>query len=205
MKILRDAEITKFVCSLFPPGECGYALELGASDGLYLSNTHELEQAGWEVLCVEPNKDYYQKLAKNRKRTLNVACASSNKDAQELVVYTRHLPIEWHEPVSSLGPLGARFKVNFCPDAREAERQTVDVRTLDWCLETTGFPRLDYLSLDVDGLEMDILRGLDPVRWNLKVAAVENPFANQAIHTYFKEAGFNLVARTHVNDIWSRL
>jgi hypothetical protein len=45
----------------------GYFVEIGACDGVYLSNTLLLEsQYGWRGICVEPNRDYYYRLKENR-------------------------------------------------------------------------------------------------------------------------------------------
>jgi hypothetical protein len=79
------------------------------------------------------------------------------------------------------------------------------VRTLDWCLEEVKFPRLDFLSLDVDGIEMEVLKGFDLARWQLKVAAIENPFKSRLLRRYFLSQGFTLTGETPVNDIWVRM
>ena len=45
----------------------GYYIEIGASDGIELSNTYLLEKNGWEGICIEPIPAKYEKLVKNRK------------------------------------------------------------------------------------------------------------------------------------------
>jgi hypothetical protein len=52
------------------------------------------------------------------------------------------------------------------------------VLTLDQCLMCVGFPKLDVLSLDVDGLEEDILKGLDLERWKPAVLVSEEILLN---------------------------
>jgi len=204
-QVIRDGNIPAEVLSHFPQGYTGYAAELGASDGLYLSNTHDLEQAGWQVLCIEPNKEYYDVLVTNRKLTLNCACAAACADDQSLTVYRRILEDGTKgEPISALDHLEPEFITTFCPTAVVESIYMVPVKTLDWCLEHVQFPQLDYLSLDVDGRELDILKGLDVNRWNVKVAVVENPFNDINIRRYFKDAGFKLVAATHINHVWAR-
>jgi FkbM family methyltransferase len=202
MRNVTDRDIIPIVLEQFPTNFVGYAVELGAADGLYLSNTYGLEKVGWKVLCIEPFQKYYKELVKNRPITLNVACASYNLDPQPLLVYSR---TEGQEPVTSLWGLDDDFIEHFCPDAKKESEELVDTKTLDWCLETVGFPRLDFLSLDVDGIEVDVLNGFDIKRWGPTIAAVENPFDSLEIKGYFEDANYHLIARTHVNDIWVKL
>lgn len=182
---------TDFVAKTFPADFKGYALEIGASDGVYLSNTLHLEEAGWTVLCIEPNEAYYTYLKDNRALTLNVACGPANSDDGKLLIYKRPSePCGETEPVSSLAPLSPRFKKTFCPDAEAPVSYPVKVRTLDWCLEHFDFPRLDFLSLDVDGEELGVLQGFNCARWDPKLVIVENPFRNPSIPQYFEAAGY---------------
>jgi len=204
VKRIRDAEIVGEIRNRFPVGFRGYALEIGAADGSYLSNTSDLENLGWDVLCIEPNPDYYATLKERRKITLNVACAAKSKNYQDLLVYRRKGRTDG-DPISALGGLTPAFVEKFCPEVGAPETIKVNVRTLDWCLEEVKFPRLDVLSLDVDGIEMEILKGFDLDRWQLKAAAVENAFKGQPLRRYFLSRGFELVAETHVNDIWVRM
>ena len=47
--------------------ENGYFIEVGAYDGIELSNTYLLEKKyNWEGLCIEPQEYFYQKLKDNR-------------------------------------------------------------------------------------------------------------------------------------------
>lgn len=187
-----------FALCLYPMGYRGHALEIGASDGEYLSNTIILERFSWSVLCIEPNATYYEKLKRRRKLTLNVACSDQNVDNQELLVYPRS------EPVAGLGGLDPKFIERFCPEVGTPIVQKIDVRTLDWCLEHVQFPKLDALFLDVDGIELKILHGFDPIRWRTKFVCVEDPFNDPEQHTYFVDRGFERAERINVNTLWVR-
>lgn len=206
---MNDSEIDSTLRDLLSPYSPGYALEIGACDGVYLSNTLTLEKEGWKVLCIEPNPIYYDDLKESRAITLNYACSDKNEDDVPLMVYDRDgIPaLGWAagEPVSALGGLSHEFIKSFCPDVREPNSYPVKVRTLDHCLEEVGFPRLDFLSLDVDGIELKILRGFDIARWQTKVVLVENPFDNKEIIEYMEAAGFSDRQRFGVNDLWKKV
>ena len=57
----------------------------------------------------------------------------------------------------------------------------VEVKTLDQCLIEAGFPKLDAVSIDVDGIELKILVGLNVGKWRPKVIIVEENAAGGPI------------------------
>lgn len=151
----------------FPDGYSGYAVELGALDGEYLSNTRLLEEKGWTVLCIEPNPTHHDALTRNRKLVLRCACDRVPAQSVTLLQMGNDGP-RTHSTIRNPG--GEPSAMQF---GRVAAFDTT-VLTLHQCLSVVGFPRLDLLSLDVDGIERDILAGIDLVRrWTPKVVIVE--------------------------------
>jgi FkbM family methyltransferase len=150
----------------FPTDFKGYACELGALDGTYLSNTLELEQRGWTVLCIEPNPRHHEALTNSRKLVMRCAC---DKFPRELATL--------HEVDQIKGDTysALRFHHRYWGKPAQGIKATYEttVLTLDQCLMVAGFPRLDLLSLDVDGLERDILRGFNLKRWNPTAMVIE--------------------------------
>ena len=66
MNLLNDPEVVgshagedEWILKQFPEGFRGYAVEIGALDGQYISNTWLLEQNGWTCLCIEPNPTHH--------------------------------------------------------------------------------------------------------------------------------------------------
>jgi FkbM family methyltransferase len=133
----------------------GFACEIGALDGLHLSNTKLLEDNGWTVLCIEPDPRHWEGLKANRKLALKCACHS------------------WpfiKKAFASRCETAAGFTAPGEPVVWE-----VPVITLDMALEMVGFERLDALSLDTDGYEEEILKGFDIDRWKPKAVVLEIP------------------------------
>lgn len=156
----------EWIDAQFPTDFKGYACELGALDGVYLSNTLHLEQRGWTVLCIEPNPRHHEALAKNRKLVMRCACDAFPREFAEL-----------HEvdQIERDTYAALRFSSRYWGRPQQGIKTSYEttVLTLDQCLICAGFPRLDLLSLDVDGLERDILRGFSLKRWNPKAMVVE--------------------------------
>jgi len=181
----------------------GYCVEAGAYDGILENTTLKLEQLGWTCLCIEPNPQVFQTLIKNRSLCLEYALAGEKKDNIPFTLYSKPggheasfsafkvdktLETLWAEPFSKMR--GRSVKVN--------------VQTLDFCLDLVKFPRLDVFSLDVEGWEMEVLKGFDMARWRPKVIVMENIFKNADLSNYIIGHGYKHIKRYRVNNFYVR-
>lgn len=131
--------------------------EAGANDGIRYSTTLHLENSGWKGLCVEPNFDNYQKCILNRPNSycIHAALVSSNYNKKTI-----------SGVFSSEANSRADGLMSGCSD----EHLTlfpewicdVPAKTLTECLKESNAPRnFDFLSLDVEGYDTEVLNGLD--------------------------------------------
>lgn len=141
----------------FPEDYRGYAVELGAADGTFISCTKLLEERGWTCLCIEPNPRHQEALRRDRKLVLTCACDSAPEVRRKMYEYPNIEGNTWTGT-----------------DNREGSKEfEVTVLTLEQCLAVANFPRLDVLVLDVDGLERRIIDGFDIDRWKPKAVIIE--------------------------------
>jgi FkbM family methyltransferase len=77
----------------------------------------------------------------------------------------------------------------------------VAVRKLDTILEQANpaVTAVDAVSIDVEGYELDVMRGFTPERFGTKVIVLENLFHKREYEEYMKTRGFELVAKRHYN------
>lgn len=181
----------------FPPGFRGFAVDVGAYDGVTRSNTYMMEQLGWTVLCIEPNPEIAKKLKKSRAWVEQAAC-----DAEPGIA-----PFKVHvnnmEAYSSLRP---SYHPKWHPDP-DAKWISIDVKvvTLDEALERWEMPRLDFVSIDTEGTELDVLKGLDLDRWKPHAMAVESWDTGPCpVDEYLAEFGYTKVGRLLVNNLYLR-
>ena len=176
----------------------GYAVDVGACDGVSLSNTKQLEDRGWNVLCIEANPFFGKALRQNRKNVMMVACGAENMDDQDFHVY--EVQPGNFEALSALSPVP---NPPMHADAKEKEVVKVDIRTLNWCLMEAGFPRVDVVSIDVEGGEEDVLDGFDIKYWQPKIIVIED-WAGGTFHDRLGKFGLKFKNRRGVNDIYVR-
>ena len=191
------------IADLFFDRPPGYACEVGAGDGILFSNTMGLEMVGWTVLCIEPNPELFEALKRRRKLVLQVAC--SDQEANEVPFYLYHsAKLTHHNVIGVLQPLTEKFSRAFSPGNLKRTSLPVKVMTLDRILEGAGFAKLDFLSIDVDGIELCVLRGFDIKRWSPGAVLVENPFDDQEIADYFMDGNYREYPDRlgDLNDLW---
>lgn len=192
---LRNMNILDY----FPPNYVGFAVEAGAYDGIFFSSTLQLEQAGWSCLCIEPNPRAFAKLRNNRKLTLQFALSNSNTDNVNFEVHYRDDYVK-EAGMSSFSPT-PRMLSTFGA-SKSKENFLVNARTLDWCLESVSFPRLDFMALDLEGWELVALAGFDIVKWKPKVVKIENIFGDVELTEYFTKHGYRFECKDGFDDVY---
>jgi FkbM family methyltransferase len=130
----------------------GVFLEIGANDGYSQSNTFALETLyGWRGILIEPLPRHYEKCRKVRTNSecFNVACASQ---PGEVVLDDSNL--------TSVA-LGLQDKAEEASRLHSGRLVTVPAVTLSSVIDRSSFSRVDFLSIDVEGAELEVLQGLD--------------------------------------------
>ena len=168
----------------------GYYVEVGANDPRERSQTWHLEQQGWTGVLIEPQPDLAATLRAERKgKVFAVACSSPAKAGQELSLHVA-------------GPLSSLDRRSMAPGATPEKVIRVPVRTLDSILEEAGSPAaFDFLSIDVEGHEIEVLQGFDLARWRPRLIMIEDHVADLSKHRYLNAAGYRIIRR-YENNGW---
>jgi len=166
----------------------GYFVEVGANEPQLRSQTWHLEQAGWTGVLVEPQPELANKLrASRRARVFAVACSAPEDAGRTL-------------PLHVAGPLSSLDRTQMAPGAAPKMVIEVPVRTLDSVLEEAGAPEnFDFLSIDVEGHEIAVLRGFDIARWRPRLILLEDHVADLSRHRYLNAAGYRIIRRYDSN------
>ena len=168
----------------------GFFIEVGANDPSGGSQTWLLEQNGWRGILVEPLSGLYGKLvsARPRSKVWQAACSGPDKCG------TAVLHVASHDGFSTLQPQGDSQGVEF------NRTETVQVVTLDDILEKEGNPRVDFVSIDVEGGEVEVLRGFSLERHQPALVLIEDGVRNLDKHRAMTARGYKLVKRTVLNN-----
>ncbi len=163
----------------------GYFVEAGATNGIELSNTHMLEQRyKWRGILVEPAKLWHNDLRANRTSKIETRCLW-NQSKLSLDFLEDDYP--------ELSTIGCFKNVDFHKNLRKTKNKyPVETITLTEMLDQHEAPKtIDYLSLDTEGSELEILRGLDFSRYQVKVITCEHNYTDKREKIYDFLTGFN--------------
>lgn len=139
----------KWVLSTLKNKPFGFFVDLGAYDGVEHSNSLALEQFNWSGICVEANYGYFSYLIKNRPNSLNVNVAVSDHVGE----------------------------LNFSGQLITADTSAPLVRcsTIHGILDEAGCPEyIDYMSIDIEGVEYDALSVFEFDRYFVDLITVEH-------------------------------
>jgi FkbM family methyltransferase len=166
----------------------GYFVEVGANEPQLRSQTWHLEQAGWTGVLVEPQPGLANKLRATRRAMVFAVACSAPEDAGRTL------------PLHVAGPLSSLDRAQMAPGAAPEAVIEVPVRTLDSVLEEAGAPEnFDFLSIDVEGHEIAVLRGFDIARWHPRLILLEDHVADLSRHRYLNAAGYRIIRRYDSN------
>ena len=163
-------------------------MDVGANHPTKGNMTWFLEQQGWTGLLIEPHPEMAQLLREQRlkSKTFQVAVGSPAQVGK----------VDFHFSAGS-----TRSSLQPSYDTRlTGQVIRVSLRTLDSILLESGLSGIDFLSLDVEGMELSALEGLDLERWRPKLILVEDFFYNHHKHNYLSHRGYKLVKRTGYNN-----
>ena len=176
----------------------GFFVEVGAYDGVNLSNTYHFEQSGWAGVLVEPDPDMAERCRRDRPRSLTFQCAAG-ASAGEISFYK----VAGGEAYSTTS-LNAAHRERLDRMGLAWREVRVPVRTLDSILQEARAPNVDFVSIDVEGGELAVLQGFDIRRWKPAVVIVETNAARRdpQIRRYFVAHGYAYRHSIDVNDFY---
>lgn len=190
-------ECDKAIAGYFWPGYIGSCIEVGAVDGCYLSNTYAFELEGWTSLEIEPNPEYWIALQRNRKHVMNCAVGCGGGNAN-LMVFE-------FDGFNHAGCTAIRPDMQLVNQYRARHIRTVPVplKTLDECIQESGiFKQIDFVSVDTEGTELDVLKSFDIERWKPKLFIVENNYDRPDVADHLSQFGYFRHRRFEINDFF---
>lgn len=145
----------------------GFFVEFGATNGLDLSNTWLLEKEfGWKGILAEPSKNWHRDLFKNR--SCHIEKRAIWRGSNEKLKF-----LESSDPKLSTIDVFRKSDSNL----RKGHIYEVDTISLIDLLDKYNAPKIiDYLSIDTEGSELDILIDFDFEKYRFRLITIEHNF-----------------------------
>jgi FkbM family methyltransferase len=149
----------------------GYFVEFGATNGIELSNTYVLEKMlRWKGLLAEPARCWHEALSKNRSAIIDRRCVWDRSEATIDFLETK---------IAELSTIGEfRDRDGHKENRREGTSYPVETIALNDLLAQHHAPEhIDYLSIDTEGSELQILEAFNFEKYAVDIITVEHNFA----------------------------
>lgn len=176
------------VCYLTEEKENGYFVEFGATDGLELNNTYMLEKEyNWTGILCEPNPTYHDALRKNRNCNIDTRCVHINSGSKISFLCCADHPMASTIDIYRNNDEHANI--------RYGSNISVETVSLNDLLDFHSAPDIiDYMSIDTEGSELDILLNFKFSR-QINIMTIEhNNISNrELIYELMKDNGFTRI------------
>tara|TARA_B100000795_G_C22662758_1_gene384704 strand:+ start:98 stop:799 length:702 start_codon:yes stop_codon:yes gene_type:complete len=157
----------------------GTFIEIGACDGIKLSNTYKLEQYGWSGLICEPSP-YWHKKMKNRNCII-----SKNAVFGESGIKLKFEDVEKNPDLSGLSNFFEKdVNSKFRKDTKITEVETITLN--DLLKINIPTKKIDYISIDTEGSEYEIIKNFDFEKYDVEIFTIEHNFIEQKRNKIFE-------------------
>ena len=142
----------------------GFYLDVGSQHPISNNNTYLLFKRGWSGINIDLDKKNIDLFNTARPNDINLNLAISSNVAEKKLYF-------YHDksPINTLDKVVSDFQT-----ATVKEIKRIKTTTLDIALQNLKFNnKIDYMNLDVEGLELKVINGFDIDRYKPKVISVE--------------------------------
>jgi FkbM family methyltransferase len=180
------------VLSVMPGKRDGYYVDVGSADGVITSNTKLLDDMGWKGVCIDP---FPTNMAS---RTCHVF--------RQPVFSVSGKKVSFRAATAMMGGISDTLGVGAsAPNVIGAPIVELTTATLDEILEKAHAPRhIDFMSIDIEGAELEALRGLSFDKYQVEAFAIEHNFEQakrEGIRQLLESKGYTRV-RSWAEDDW---
>jgi FkbM family methyltransferase len=175
----------------------GVFFEVGAWEPIMINNSYHFEKNGWNCYLFEANTELIPLLKEHRKNVFNYAISNTDKESVifNVVVDQRFVPShpKWTASYSAIN-IAQEHKNIWGWDPLSVTQISVPQRSLNTVIENDipGLSKIDVLTLDIEGGELDCLYGLDFTKYAPSLMVIENVTNDKRINDYLSQFGYTL-------------
>ncbi|MFT3709445.1 MAG: FkbM family methyltransferase [Archangium sp.] len=175
----------------------GFWIDVGANDPVIDSVTQAFSLRGWSGVNVEPQSALFAKLQAVRPRDVNLQVAVSDRAGT----------LEFNELPAAHGRATANevLAEQYRAAGQSLIKRTVKCVTLkEICEQHGGARTIDFLKIDVEGLELEVIRGGDFERFRPRVLVIECGVGHETWHPLVLSLRYVLALDDGLNRFYVR-
>jgi FkbM family methyltransferase len=195
----------------------GTVLDIGANDGKTFSNSLALIENGWNAILIEPNKEAFKDLTELHKdrykvgvlipsqgcnpvTCLNIAIGNETKTT-ELFINEPHIKGD----NGLLSTFDDKQKLIWGNFFHNHKKQMIEMVTFEDLIKSNPYiKKLDFITIDVEGMDFDVLKQIDFDKFKTRMVCVEyNNVNSEMYEQHMAKYGFNLHYKNFCNLIFT--
>ena len=185
---LQQDVIARYINQIAPEPS-SYFVEVGASDGVSISNTLLLEKLhAWSGILAEPARRWHRSLSENRGCAIDLRCVWNESD---LTVNFQEMEVG---EFSSIATYISKANSDYS-GAASTSYQVPTVTLMELLGDYEAPKRIGFLSIDTEGSEYEILRNFDFSAYDFNFIAVEHNYSETrtSINTLLQANGYSRI------------
>ena len=195
----EDLSISEF----FKEKKNGIYFDVGCFHPFMYSNTCLLHKKGWRGVNIDINPTSIDLFNIARPNDFNI-CTTINENLKEFNVYFDH-------PFSPVNTLDKSYYLNFKSKFfKESSLLKIKSKSIDEILQLTNIKNVDFLNIDVEGMDLNILVQLVPNKFNPELISIETHDVDGSksndcdkIIEYLNKSGFKQYKRVGPSTLFS--
>ena len=201
-KFYGEFDTDKYLREKFFPdySYSGVFVDVGAGPPEFINNSKHFRDSGWRTISVEPNPKFVKQYQECGSEVYQYACSDEEKISSFTINSNND---NWYTEENdgvSFSALEVRY--NGVPDHNTQETIEVKTVTLNSLLSNICVEYIDILSIDTEGWELDVLRGLDHKKYSPKVIVLENFEDDQSYDIFMENIGYKKVLSLRYNHFY---
>jgi FkbM family methyltransferase len=179
------------------PGNTGFYIDAGANHPVYHSVTKHFYDKGWSGVNIEPHLGFHRALCQDRPRDVNLAVGLSDREAV----------VTFHEVPSGMGVSSLTTHFSDWNVGQVVETRPVQITTLARvCEQYAGDRLIDFVKIDVEGVEREACEGGDWARYRPRVVVIElnEPSVFDDWDSWFQDRGYLFAYFDRINRFYVR-
>ena len=200
-----EFETDKIIREKYFPNFAGTMVEVGCADPELYSMSMLFRQNNWRCIGVEPNPFFAEKHRALNHEIYEYAVDTKNKKNVDFYVvndYEANSKFTF-ESFSSLGIDKGYIDKDGNPSNVEIIK--VECKTLNSILEIAEVDKIDFLSIDTEGWELDVMKSFSTAKYSPKVILLENYLHSERYTEYMNRIGYQLDMKVEYNYIYTKI
>lgn len=198
----------KKIIKLFKKNFKGNYVDLGCFHPTRLNNTFQLYKRGWKGINIDLNPITIELFNYARPSDRNICTAISNKKSKKKLYFLGDLDSKNTLDINHKNWLSDHFKIK----KKDFNVKSIKTTTLGEILKKNNFYDIDFLNIDIEGHEFEVLKSLNFEEFNISVICVEIINFNKEsknrgskILNILKKNKYKLVDKSEINYIFKKI